>query len=272
MIRRHRFGMVGMLTDTQIKARTGKLTASRVACLMTGDAAKIMQLYLEMIGEGEPEDLSHVWPVQLGSATEALNLDWFEMKNGPLTRRGDVVVHSKHPWAAATLDAWSPDLRCPVETKHVGGREPLGVIIDRYQPQMQWQMEVTGAEQCALSVIMGASEPIVEFIPRDEDYAAEMVVRGKQFMDCVAARRPPVALDPVAPPADASKVYDMGSNNRWVDASFTWIGNKDSAQRAKDAEKVLKEIVPADAKKCFGNGVQITRDRAGRLSLRELTK
>lgn len=261
-----------MLTDTQIKARAGKLTASRVACLMTGDAAKIMQLYLEMIGEGEPEDLSHVWPVQLGSATEALNLDWFEMKNGPLTRRGDVVVHPKHPWAAATLDAWSPDLRCPVETKHVGGREPLEIIIDRYQPQMQWQMEVTGAEQCALSVIMGASEPIVEFIPRDEDYAAEMVVRGKQFMDCVAARRPPVALEPVAPPADASKVYDFSGNNFWADSAFKWLGSKDAAEQCKAAEKTLKAMVPEDAKKVTGHNIQITRDRAGRLSLRELTK
>jgi predicted phage-related endonuclease len=152
---------------------------------MHGDAAKIMQLYREMIGEGEPENLDHVWPVRLGSATEQLNLDWFEMKNGPLSRRGDVVVHKKYDWAAATLDAWSDDLECPVETKHVGGREPLEVIIERYQPQMQWQMEVTGASQCALSVIMGASEPVVEFIDRDVEYAAEMVRRGWQFICCV---------------------------------------------------------------------------------------
>jgi hypothetical protein len=77
------------LTAEQIRARQGKLTASRVACLMHGDAAKIMQLYREMIGEGEPENLDHVWPVRLGSATEQLNLDWFEMKNGPLSRRGE---------------------------------------------------------------------------------------------------------------------------------------------------------------------------------------
>jgi predicted phage-related endonuclease len=167
-----------MLTAAQLKAREGKLTASRVACLMHGDADKIMQLYREMIGEGEPEDLDHIWPVRLGSATEELNLDWFEMKNGTLSRRGDVIVHKKYTWAAATLDGWYDDLGCPVECKHVGGREPLEIIIDRYQPQMQWQMEVTGASQCALSVIMGAAEPVVEFIDRDADYAAEMVKRG----------------------------------------------------------------------------------------------
>ena len=76
-------------------ARKGKLTASRIACLMTGNAAAIMQLYLEMIGEGEPEDLSAVWPVRLGEATEALNLEWFERRNTILSRHGEVVVHPR---------------------------------------------------------------------------------------------------------------------------------------------------------------------------------
>lgn len=259
-----------MLTAEQIKARAGKLTASRVACLMGGDAAEIMQLYLEMTGESEPEDLSHVWPVQLGSATEQLNLDWFEMNNGPLVWRGKVVVHPDHSWAAATLDAWFEPLGCPVECKHVGGREPLEVIIDRYQPQMQWQMAVTGAAECALSVIMGANAPIVEFIPRDHEYIAEMIVRGKQFMDCVAKRRPPVALGPVAPPCDPTKVIDMVGNNSWGNSAAIWLSTKQAAKDCTDAEKVLKALVPADAKKCTGHSIQITRDRAGRLSLREL--
>jgi hypothetical protein len=236
---------------------------------MHGDAAKIMQLYREMIGEGEPENLDHVWPVRLGSATEQLNLDWFEMKNGPLSRRGDVVVHKKYDWAAATLDAWSDDLECPVETKHVGGREPLEVIIERYQPQMQWQMEVTGASQCALSVIMGASEPVVEFIDRDVEYAAEMVRRGWQFICCVTDRREPVALPAAAAPVDATKIIDMTGNNAWAAAATDWLENKNAADACKDAEKILKAAVPADAKKCHGHSVQITRDRAGRLSLRQ---
>ncbi len=257
------------LTATQMAARKGKLTASRVACLMTGDAGKIMQLYQEMIGEGEPEDLSGVWPVRLGEITERLNLEWFERRGTPISRLGEVVQHPKLAWAAATLDAWCDDLRCPVECKHVGGREPLEVIIDRYQPQMQWQMECTSAEQCALSVIMGANEPVVDFIPRDPEYALEMVLRGEQFMKFVALRKPPVVLDPVPPPADATKLYDMTGNNQWADKADIWIACNPMATKVRDAEKVLKSLVPVDAKKCHGHGIQITRDRAGRLSLRE---
>jgi predicted phage-related endonuclease len=182
-----------MLSQTQREARKGRLTASRVACLMEGDVNKIDRLYREMIGEAEPEDLSHVWAVRLGEVTEQLQLNWFEQKNGTLvTRRGEVVIHPQISWATCTLDGWCPDLNCPIECKHTGGREPFDpVIIDRYQPQIQWQMLVTNATQCALSVIMGANQPIVEFIERRNPYIAEMVLRGKQFMDCVTFGRPP---------------------------------------------------------------------------------
>lgn len=259
------------LTAAQIEARKGKLTASRVACLMTGDAAAIMRLYREMIGEEIPEDLSHVWPVRLGEATEQLQLDWYEMQGSPLSRRGEVVVHRRYDWAAATLDGWDDTIGCPIECKHVGGREPLEVIIDRYQPQMQWQMECTGATQCALSVIMGASAPIVEYIERDADYAAEMIKRGQQFISCVRQHIEPVALDPVAAPIDASKFYDMTGHNAWANSAVEWRATKAFSDRCREAEKILKAIVPADAKKCSGHDIQITRDRAGRLSLREAT-
>jgi predicted phage-related endonuclease len=262
-----------MLSPAQIKARKGLLTSTRMKCLMEGDAPAILQLYYEMTDDPafEPVDLSDVWPVRLGEATEALNLEWYERKNNcTLTRQGEVVVHPHYDWAAATLDGWDAGLHCPVEAKCVGGREPLELVIDRYQPQCQWLQEVTGAKQCALSIIVGANPPVVEFIDRDAEYAAEMIVRGRQFIDCVTARRPPVALPAVPPPIDVSKYYDMTGRNEWAASAATWLATKATARDCVEAEKYLKSIVPPDAKKCTGYGVVITRDRAGRLSLREI--
>jgi hypothetical protein len=257
------------LTDAQKALRNGKLTASRVACLMTGDSEKMLRLYREMIGEQEPEDLSNVWAVQLGETTEALNLRWFEKKNYPVTRIGEFVTHPWFDEFGATIDAWCEELHCPVEAKHVGGREPLEVVIDRYQPQLQWQMEVTEATQVALSVIIGAAEPTIEFIERDQAYIKELLQRARQFMQCVVTRTPPVVLAPVSAPIVADKSYDMTGNNQWGNAAAIWIENTAAAGLCKDAEKVLKSMVPADALKCFGYGIRVTRDRAGRLSLRE---
>jgi hypothetical protein len=78
-------------------------------------------------------------------------------------------------------------------------------------------------------------------------------------------------LDAVPAPIDASKVYDMTGNNSWAAAGSEWLSTKEAAANNKTAEKILKALVPEDAKKCEGHEVRIARDRVGRLSLREAT-
>jgi hypothetical protein len=211
-----------------------------------------------------------VWAVQLGSTTEGLNLEWYERKYGAITRRGEVVI-GQHEWMAATLDGWDVLNNCPIEAKHVGGFEKFEAIVARYQPQMQWQMLVTGARECALSVIVGASEPTIERVPFDADYAAELMRRAAAFMQCVRELTPPVQTfsAPVAAPVKPVKIYDMAGNNVWGSEAAVWLEHRVSAKKATSAEKELKSLVPADAARCHGAGVTINRDRAGRLSLRE---
>ena len=263
-----------MLSPDQIRQRDGKLTASRVACLMTGDEAKIMNLWRELVGDPDfvEEDLSDVWPVQLGSHTESLNLDWYERRTGkPLSRRGSVMVRQRYEWAAATLDGWDDDLSAPVECKHVGGFEKTATIIDRYMPQAHWQMIVTGAKQCVFSIIEGAREPIIEVVPLDQDYADTLWVRAMQFMLCVRNLTPPVALAPVAAPeVKAEKTYEMAGNNEWASEAVTWVTTRQSAKDFSASEKAIKAMVPADAIKCNGYGISVSRNKAGSLSIREI--
>lgn len=262
-----------MLSPTQLQARDGKLTASRVACLMTGDAEKIMDLWREMTGDPAfaAEDLSGVWAVQLGSHTESLNLDWYERRTGkPLSQRGDVIFHEQFDWAACTLDAWDNDLACPVECKHVGGFEKTEAIIARYMPQAHWQMIVTGASKCVFSIIEGAREPIIETVVYDEAYGAELMHRAERFMECVNNLTPPVVMPAVEAPAKAEKAYDYAKNNKWVSEAVTWAANRQAAKDFAACEKELKKLVPSDAVRVFGGGIEAKRDRAGRLTIKEL--
>ncbi len=257
------------LTEKQHKAREGKLTGSRIAALMNGKAEDVHRLWLEMTGQAKEPDLSNVWPVQLGLTTESLNLDWAEHKLGEqIVGRGAFIQHPAISWAGVTLDGRGLQSMTPIETKHCGGYEPLDTIIDRYQPQMQWIMECTETTECALSVIFGANEPIIEFIPRDAEYAAEIVRRGWQFMRHVMDHTLPIELPKVSPPIVPSKSYDMTGSNIWASSASVWLETKDAADRCKGAEKDLKGLVSADAKECSGHGVIVKRDRAGRLSLR----
>lgn len=262
-----------MLTTEQLRLRDGRLTASRVSCLMTGDAEKILNLWREMVGDPAfvPEDLSGVWAVQLGTATEAVNLEFYTRQTGrALSRHGEVAICPGADWAACTLDAWDDVMAGPVDAKHVGGYEPREKVRERYTPQMTWQMICTGARWSALSIVEGAKAPVIEEVPWDEAYAAELWRRAEAFVACVQSLTPPVEMAPVAAPVVPVKEYDMSTSNAWAEHAAVWAEYRDAAKKFGGAEKELKALVPADGIRCHGYGIEIKRDKAGRLGIKKL--
>jgi hypothetical protein len=263
-----------MLTTAQLAKREGRLTASHVRVLMNGTAYEVMDAWKELIGDPawQPKDFSGAWPVQLGNATEQLHLDWYERKEGrTVSRRGEVVIHPKADWACCTLDGFDVSLPGPIEAKHVGGREARSTVIERYQPQIHWQMLCTETSEAVLSIIEGADEPAIERISLDKPYADAMWERAEMFMACVNELRPPVMLPQVAPPVEAKLIIDMTGSNEWAVDATRWLDNIAGKRLAEASEKALKSLVPDDAARAFGHGVQIIRDKAGRLSLKEMT-
>ncbi len=259
------------LTAEQLIAREGKLTASRVACLMGSDQEKILNLWKELVGDPSfvPESLDHIWAVQLGSVTEPLHLDWIARKRGNVSRRGEVVLHKEFDWAAATLDGWLDSHQCPVEVKCVGGFEKRDAIIQRYFPQITWQCLVAEANQCLFSMIEGGREPVSEFIPLDAAYAKELMDRAQAFMACVKSLTPPVTLAAVSAPVKVDKEYDMSTNNAFVSAAVDWLENKLNAKKFDEATESIKELCPKDGIRVFGGGILVSRDRANRLKIVE---
>lgn len=258
-----------MLTKKQIKARKGKLTASRVACLMTGDKDEIYNLWREMVGDPDyiVEDLSGVWPVQFGIATEPINLDWYGRIWGPVSRQGEVVVGDPD-WLACTLDGWDDSRSIPIECKTCGDWQDIDVIVARYLPQVTWQMLCTKTHKAALSVILGGREPRVEFIDIDHQYAGELFKRASVFMDCVRNLREPVGFPKLEPPAPATVVYDMTGNNTWADHAANWLQHKAGHLLYEMANRDLKGLVPSDAGRCHGHGIEIKRAKSGALTVR----
>lgn len=261
------------LSPEQIAAREGKLTASAVGILVSGDKQRILNLWREMIGDPAyvAEDLSGVWPVQLGTATEALNLDWYARKTGhDVVCRGHVRVHRDYDWAAATLDALDPTIPCPIECKHVGGWEKTETVIQRYMPQMHWQMECTNTRKCAISIIQGAAEPYIEYINYDQAYADELMARGLKFMQHVWNMTEPVVLDQAAPvymPHDQLREINALGDNRFAQLASQWLDNKKANAEFDEAVKGLKEKLPYDGKRIYGYGVQVKRAKNGSLRI-----
>ena len=261
------------LTKEQLALRKGKMTGSQANILMRGDPYEITDLWKMHIGDPSyvEVDFTDNWPVRLGELTETLNLEWASRKYGPVTRQGEVVVGvGSLAWTAATLDGWLHARSCPIEAKCVNGRNTIDDVIPRYLPQITWQMMVTKTTECALSVIVGGAEPVIEFVPLNRQYARALWMRAQAFWTCVKTKTPPVEL-PAAmePPPIPTREYDMTSNETWQRNAQTWIQAYGAAQTAKECEKALKAIVPPDAKLASGHGVIIVRNRTGAMSLRE---
>lgn len=260
------------LTPEQQRMREGKLTASAVGAFVSGDPEKLMSLWRLMVGDPEHKepDWQHIWPVRLGEASEAVNLEFYEYRTGRiLSRRGEVVTHPRHTWACATLDGFDDGLVGPVDAKHVGGFEKRDVIVARYTAQMFWQMGCTSTQRSALSIIEGAREPVVEPVEWDSGYADALWARAQAFMECVWSLTPPIALPPVEAPVKAEHVIDMTGNNEWAVHAGAFIETGAAAKQFAKADKAIRTLVPPDAAKCFGHGIVATRNKAGALYIRE---
>ncbi len=263
------------LTNAQRLAREGKLTASRVAPLMTGDKEKIIAVWRELCGDPtyQEENLDDIWQVQLGLTTEKLNLDWYERtEKRTLVRRGEVAMHHDYSWAAATLDGYDDLIPGPVEVKHVGGFEPIEKVIERYQPQCQWQMEVTGSQSCILSVIEGGRVPRKVPIDRDKEYSDELMARALRLMEHVWNMTPPVELEPVElKRISRLRDYNMTGNNQWATAAGDFLQHQKAAETWKIAVETLKGLVANDAASAAGYGIIARRDRANRISIKPVS-
>jgi len=262
-----------MLTPEQRLARQGAFNASFAPKLMSGDEQAILNEWKGCVGDPGyiEEDLSESWPVQLGSFLEPLVLDWHERKTGhALTRRGERVVHPERPWCGATLDAYRAHDNWVLDAKVVGRWRKIDEVCAYYAPQILVQRDCVTAAGGSLLVVLGSDEPVEYPIHLPDDYCARVWERIDWFWNCVESLAPPYEVAPiVAPPAPVVE-YDMQTNNSWADQALHWQSNKINAKWFKDAEAELKKLVPADAKRCYGHGIEIVRSKAGSLTIKEL--
>jgi hypothetical protein len=261
-----------MLTEAQRKARDGKVTASFVPYLMTGDETKILNEWRRLVGDpGYAEDnLDDVWAVQFGSYIESFALDWHQRKTGQsLTRRGEVVVHPQRPYVCCTLDAHRESDGSVIDVKAIGAYRKLDDVAALYLPQLIVQRACVGAAHAALLIVHGGSEPFELALEIPPDYEAEVWRRIDQFWACCENLAQPIALAPVEAPVPAVKTYNMHSSNAWAEHAGVWIETHAAAKRFDTAAKELKALVPADAKRAFGHGVNISRSTTGALAIKQ---
>jgi hypothetical protein len=240
--------------------------------LFSGDTERIHQLWLEKRGEGEPADLSTNLSVMLGCWTEAFNRQWFERLTGrPVSSAGRRFTCGRYAWRRCTVDGLVEGAGSIWEAKNTSAFGKPEDVLERYMPQLQHNMAVTGYPQAYLSVIYGNHKFEMFEIAADWLYQSELLDAEQQFWSAVLTGEAPIAVQAPPPPRPVgTREICLEGNNAWACAAYDWLEHRDAAKIHACACAAIKGLVETDVARAFGHGIEAKRSKSGAITIREL--
>jgi len=158
-------------------------------------AGEWKDLWLEKTGAVERKDLSSVLPVQLGIFTEEFNRRWYQEVSGErVVNIGNIFTHPQYDYIYGSLDGVAKGK--VFEAKHVNAFVKDQNIIDKYYPQVQHYMMVTGFSKAVLSVLRGNLGYNVFTIEKDKPFQKKLEIACHLFWFHVMNKiQPPEYID-----------------------------------------------------------------------------
>ena len=173
------------------------MTVDRRTFIGGSDATRIVegdwyQLWSEKIGETKQPDLSEVLPVQMGIATEELNLKWFErLYDKKVTAKQKFMRHEDYDFICANLDGLVSKDNAVIDAKHTNAFSTPAKVADKYNAQMQHYMMVTGCEKAYLSTFFGNMKYELVSIERDPIFIERLLNAELLFWHMVEKKKSP---------------------------------------------------------------------------------
>tara|TARA_R100000742_G_C4204314_1_gene32510 strand:- start:17 stop:553 length:537 start_codon:yes stop_codon:yes gene_type:complete len=138
--------------------RTGFIGGSDCSKIMQGDW---YDLWMVKTGRKKSDDLSMNWQVQVGIATEDLNLHIFSHEYE--VQLENYQKKFEMNWNGVplrgTIDASVKGSDAIVEAKHTNSFSKMDAQVDRYYPQLQFYMWVANASLCYFPNLFGNGKP-----------------------------------------------------------------------------------------------------------------
>lgn len=256
------------------KTRARGIGGSDANIILSGNSEYIRALWAEKRGEREPEDLSDRFQVMLGNWTEQFNRQWYEKVTGvSVTRSGASMLCPKFNWRRCTLDGYIENPTSVWEAKHTSAFAKPEEVLQRYMPQLQHNMAVSGCDRAVLSVIFGNQKYEIFEVAADWLYQLDLLQAEEDFWECVLNGNDPVAVLPPPPPKPIGvREVCLEGNNFWATAAADWIENRVAAKTHAEACSAIKGMVDSDVARAFGHSIEAKRSKSGAISIRELAK
>ena len=245
------------------------------------------ELYLEKIGEKEPEDLSNALPVQLGIETEQFNILWFrkntpkelwidkdiEIGNKPLSCSFDGVRLHGHTDALIVHPKTKNSICAVIECKHTNPFTNMNKVADYYMGQMQLYMFLTSTDSCYLSVIFGNSRWEYIKISWSQEYFDKIWVYIKEFWDCLQKGEAPASMEVMKPSSDLVPIddrvrRDMSHDNEFMHMAHEYKRTYYDAKTNTDAKKFLTLSVTDNDRELHCDLLSVHVSKTGRKTIK----
>ncbi len=158
-----------------------------------------LELYDLKVGNTEPEDLSDVLPVRIGTITEDLNREWFNREMNMMVSNEDTIRYNDYIYGSVDGIVWdSMELNSkPIavfEAKHSGQfmdtpKQHIN-LIDRYYPQLQHYMLCSKLPTAYLSIFFGNRTHKIFTIEEDRKFQKLLLKSYKVFWKAVQDKKP----------------------------------------------------------------------------------
>lgn len=269
-----------------------------LACRRMGIGASEMAI---LLGESHWSSPFELWSVKTGQVLprelEAEAVEWgvrlepliiqaYEDRTGRPTRKERATLQSiEHPWALASLDAWTADSagdpERPLEVKATGfllSSEWVDGPPEEYRIQIHQQMLVTGAQMATICALIGGQKLAWCDVGRDETLIRQIIYHGERFWRRVEDMDPPAvdgseytarALGRLHPLDDGSTVVLDGEFYDIFDELEQLKGSAKSAEkRIAELENRIKAAMGDATRAVLPNGWEATwklQKRAGHM-------
>jgi hypothetical protein len=259
-----------------------------------------LQVYNEIMGITPKEDLTKVFPVQLGSCTEDLNLEFqFRNQGWDITGAGRQWQHHEdeplrihgagyiacHPDAVLEIDG----LYTVIDAKHtypgsfIAGETQEDRLTSSYYWQLTHNTQIvnahfqTKAEWMILSPIWGNILGDIIKIKVNYKHMAQLREREEAFWWHIINETPPESKEGEAPEPVEIETSELPTldieklkNNNWANEAARILATEESIKENKEAKDDIKIIVnelPVMYGKVTGYGIEVRRNKKNKLSV-----
>lgn len=150
------------------------------------------ELWCDKTSTETPVDSSS-WATDRGNELEPMARADYELMHG-LDMPVVLAVHADYPFLRASLDGYNAEhkiileIKCPGAADHTNASD--GKVPDKYFPQLQHQLLVTGADRVHYYSFDGRKAHLVEVLP-DHSYIEGLLIKELAFWKHVTDKAPP---------------------------------------------------------------------------------